>query len=245
MSYYLQSEESKGSGTEETSSLGSLCRTTSELADARASSSRTAGSGTASGRCDAGNDASKARGGTLNGTRSCRSSGGCLASGGRSCGINGAGYGTCSRAGLAGGSRSSGRDGGRGIGDLDGNAGLLAGRLDGGDGGRLIRGAAGTLYAGLDGRKQLRALLAVAREVGERRAAVGGQGTDEAVQLEHVNGMFEVEHFAVTYGAGGDLVELSGGNGGQGDDGGDGEGLHSGGCFGMLDGINEGVVAMV
>lgn len=36
----------------------------------------------------------------------------------------------------------------------------------------------------------------------------------------------------VTYSAGGDVVELGGGNGGQGDDGGEGEGLHFG--VGML-----------
>lgn len=33
----------------------------------------------------------------------------------------------------------------------------------------------------------------------------------------------------MTYGAGGNLVELGGGDGGQGDDRGEGEGLHSGG----------------
>ena len=35
----------------------------------------------------------------------------------------------------------------------------------------------------------------------------------------------------MTYGARGDVVELGGGNGGQGDEGSDGEGLHFGGCF--------------
>jgi len=46
---------------------------------------------------------------------------------------------------------------------------------------------AGTLNAGLDGAEELGALLAVAGKVGQAAAAVGGEGTDEAVQLKRVS----------------------------------------------------------
>lgn len=54
----------------------------------------------------------------------------------------------------------------------------------------------------------------MALEVGEGRAAVASQGTDEAVKS-----------------ACRDVFKLSRGNRGQGNDGGDGEALHYGGCF--------------
>lgn len=47
----------------------------------------------------------------------------------------------------------------------------------------LVRDGAGLLDTGSDGVDQL-GLLAVAGEVGQRRAAIGSQGGDEAAQLE-------------------------------------------------------------
>lgn len=47
----------------------------------------------------------------------------------------------------------------------------------------LVRDAAGLLDTGSDGGNQS-GLLAVAGEVGQGRAAIAGQGSDEAAQLE-------------------------------------------------------------
>ena len=47
----------------------------------------------------------------------------------------------------------------------------------------LVRDLTGLLHTGGDGADQ-RGLLAVAGEVGQLGAAIGGQGRDEAVQLE-------------------------------------------------------------
>ena len=60
--------------------------------------------------------------------------------------------------------------------------------MSGGDGRRtdLVSDVAGLLDAGSDGANQ-RGLLAVAGEVGQGRAAIGGQGRDEAAQLGDVS----------------------------------------------------------
>jgi hypothetical protein len=68
-------------------------------------------------------------------------------------------------------------------GDIDGDTGVLACLLDGGDGGGLIGGGAGALDTRLHSGEKAGSLLAMALEVGDRRAAVGGEGGDEAAQL--------------------------------------------------------------
>jgi len=73
----------------------------------------------------------------------------------------------------------------------------------------------------------------MALEVGEGRAAVASQGTDEAVKLCIVSKDSELTPHGTgeTYSACRDVFKLSRGNRGQGNDGGDGEALHYGGCF--------------
>ena len=73
----------------------------------------------------------------------------------------------------------------------------------------MVGGGACALDTGLHSGEEAGALLAMALEVGEGRAAVAGEGSDEASQ-----------------GARRDVVKLSRGNTGQSNDGGDSEGLH-------------------
>jgi hypothetical protein len=70
----------------------------------------------------------------------------------------------------------------------------------------------------------------VACEVGEGGAAVAGEGTDEAVELNDVS-LYDTykEEIMGTYSARRDVVKLSGANRGKSNDGSDGEGLHFGG----------------
>jgi hypothetical protein len=70
----------------------------------------------------------------------------------------------------------------------------------------------------------------VAGEVGKSAAAIGGQGSDEAGELLWVSTVSTVhDEKGASYGARWDVVKLGCGNGGQGDDGSDGEGLHGDG----------------
>lgn len=127
------------------------------------------------------------------------------------------------------------------VGDGDGNTGSLASGLDRRDGGGLVIGRAGTLNAGLDGSEEGVTLLAVAREVGKRLAAVAGERADEASQLDDVSKgstRVDMHHIRWTYSALRDVVELGAGDSGQGDDGGNGEALHFCGCFGIDAGID-------
>ena len=102
-------------------------------------------------------------------------------------------------------------------------------------GGLLVLVRAGALNARLDSGQELCALLAVAGEVRERGASVAGQGRDEAGQLWCVSERFARERPCDmpcdirTYSTGWDVVELSRGDGGQGNDGRNGEGLHGDG----------------
>lgn len=181
----LQGKESKGSSTEQTSGLCGLGSSTSELRDGRRGSSRSAVAGSSSsvagGRTSsAGDGAGNAAGSRLDGAGD-----GLSSRASRLGDLRGHALG-CRRS--SGGCRCDGRAGcGCGLGNLDGHAGLLAGLLDGRDGGLLVVGLASALNAGLDGAEELGALLAVAGKVGQAVAAVGGEGADEAVQLRSVS----------------------------------------------------------
>jgi hypothetical protein len=70
----------------------------------------------------------------------------------------------------------------------------------------------------------------VAGEVGKSAAAIGGQGSDEASELLWISKMSTVhDEKGASYGARWDVVKLGCGNGGQGNDGCDGKGLHGDG----------------
>lgn len=112
------------------------------------------------------------------------------------------------------GGRSAALSRGTGVGDGDGNTSSLAGGLDSSNSLGLVGSLAALLHTGLDLGKERVTLLAVAGKVGKVLAAVTCEGTDEA-------GKSALR----------DVVELSTGDRGQGDDGGDGEGLHFGGCL--------------
>lgn len=194
---YLQGKKSKGSGTEQTSSLCGLGSSTSELRERGRGGSGSAVAGRSSSVSSAGDEASNAASSRLDGAGHLLSSGA-----GRLGGSRGqARDARRTRGGQArdarrssGGCRCDGRAGcGCAFGDLNGHTGLLASLLDRGDGGGLFVGLAGRLYAGLYGAEELSTLLAVAGEVGQAAATVGGEGTDEAVQLESVSWMETAE----------------------------------------------------
>jgi hypothetical protein len=78
----------------------------------------------------------------------------------------------------------------------------------------LVRDVAGLLDAGSDGGDQSR-LLAVAGEVGQGRAAITGQSSDEAVELETMLGMNMIDNRRGTNRAGGNVGKLSVGQAGS------------------------------
>jgi len=140
--------------------------------------------------------------------------------------LSGAGGVHAGSSGLRGRGGSLRRSGSRGAGswnlDAHGDTGGGASILNGLDDVGLLLSRARLLDARGDGSEEGVGLLAVAREVSQAAAAIGGQGGDEAAQSARR-----------------DVVELSGGNGGQ--DSESSEGLHVDfGCVGCcLVGLSE------